>query len=64
MANCEGVDSECKANAGSTACVAKTCADYSTQTGVTGGAAVASDSDCSTLNPTCTIDNTSGAVKC
>lgn len=38
-------------------CMAKTCADYTSTNGLTGGAAVTTHTDCSTLDSTCTIGN-------
>lgn len=63
-ANCEGVLYSCKKDTGD-ACIAKACADYTKTDGLsTGTTAVSTDAHCSTLDSTCTIDLSSGAVKC
>jgi hypothetical protein len=64
-AGCEAVISSCKVNTGATACESKVCADYTKTDGLsTGSTAVSTDTHCSTINSTCTIDNTAAAVKC
>lgn len=59
-ANCEGVLYSCKKDPAANACIPKSCADYRTK--ADGTTAVVTSLDCSTLNSTCTIDNTAGAV--